>query len=315
MACKLNLPLYGPSLNIVRQSKSDLKKILRSKFGCDATIAGFEFEGDAGVAQPNSSRVVSEKRFEITLDSGVRVSVWKANLTDFPADAVVNSANDSLKHIGGLALALSKAGGPSIQKDSDDYIKRYGILKTGNATIMDAGSLPCKKIIHAVGPRLSTYASKTEIYKAESLLSKVISNILDIAEENHLQTVAIPAISSGLFHYPLPECADAIVKTVKEYRGNPGHYLKEIQLVNNDEPTVREMERACRQILATYQGPTKGANPKAKQGRKFKSNTKTPTSFVQFGNVSVTIKQGYIENERVRISIFLLCTIFMLLPV
>lgn len=315
MDCKLDLPLHGPALNIVRQSQSDLKKILQSKFGCDANIAGIEFEGAAGVAQPHWSGLVSEKRFEVTLDSGILVSVWKANLTDFPADAVVNAANENLRHIGGLALALSKAGGPSIQKDSDEYIKRYDILKTGNAVIMDAGSLPCKKIIHAVGPRLSRYASKTDILKAESLLSKVISKILDIAEESHLQTVAIPAISSGLFNYPLPECADTIVKTVKEYRGSPGHYLKEIQLVNNDNPTVREMERACRQILTTYQGPTRGANSGANQGRKFKANTKTSTSIVHFGNVCVTIKKGRIENEQVRISIFLLRTIFMLLPV
>lgn len=315
MECKLDLPLHGPSLKIVRQSKSDLKKILRNKFRCDATIAGFEFEGDAGVAQPNWSGAVSEKRFKTTLDSGVRVSVWKANLTDFRADAVVNAANENLQHIGGLALALSKAGGPSIQKDSDDYIKRYDILKTGNATIMDAGSLPCKKIIHAVGPRLSRFASKTDFYRAEVLLSQVICKILDIAEENHLQTVAIPAISSGLFNYPLPKCADTIVETVKQYCGNPVHYLKEIQLVNNDEPTVREMERACRQILAAYQGPTRGANSGANQERKFKANTKTSTSIVQFGNVCVTIKKGHIENEQVRISIFLLRTIFMLSPV
>lgn len=315
MDSKLDLPLHGPSLNIVKQSKSDLKKILRSKFGCDATIAGFEFEGDAGVAQPNWSGAASEKRFEITLDSGVRVSVWKADLTNFPADAVVNAANENLKHIGGLAYALSKAGGPSIQKDSDDYIKKYDILKTGNATIMDSGSLPCKKIIHAVGPRLSRFASKNEFSRAETLLSQVICKILNIAAENHLQTVAIPAISSGLFNYPLPDCAKTIVKTVKDYRGNPGHFLKEIQLVNNDEPTVREMERACRQILATYQGPTRGAKSGANQGRKFKANTKTPTSIVQFGNVCVTIKMGHIENEQVRISIFLLRTVFMLLPV
>lgn len=295
MVSKLDIPLHGPAVNIVRQSESALSDVLQSKFGCAATITGVDFEGHLGIAQQKRPAVVPERRFEVMLDSGILVSVWKADLANFPVDAVVNAANDHLNHGGGLALALSKAGGPQIQKESEDYIKKYGVLKTGDAIVMDAGSLPCKKIIHAVGPLLPKYPSVSEVSVAEPLLKRAIRSILDRVKENHLKTVAIPAISSGLFSYPLPQCADTIVTTVRQYcEYSSAYYLKEIQLVNIDEPTVKEMERACHQILCQYL-PNSGAASKSR------GDAKTSTPTVQVGNVHLTLKRGHIEDERVRI--------------
>lgn len=284
MVSKLDIPLHGPSVNIVRQCESELGNVLLSKFGCVATITGVNR---------------GEKRFEVMLDSGILVSVWKADLTSFSVDAVVNAANEQLQHAGGLALALSKAGGPQIQKESDGYIEKHGVLKTGNAAIMDAWSLPCKKIIHAVGPQLR---NSHDVSSAEPLLMRTIHSILDRVKENNLQTVAIPAISSGLFRYPLPQCADTIVTTVKQYcEVYLGHAcLKEILLVNNDERTVKEMERACHEILL-QRLPMKGAASKSKGDNK----SKTPT--VQVGKVRLTLKWGMVEDEKVRI-----CSLFNL---
>uniref|UniRef100_A0A8D0ADQ2 Macro domain-containing protein n=1 Tax=Sander lucioperca TaxID=283035 RepID=A0A8D0ADQ2_SANLU len=191
-------------------------------------------------------KIIIYKRFTVKLHGGVQLAVWKADLTNFQVDAVVNAANDQLQHCGGLAQALSIAGGLQIQRDSNDYISRYGSLKTGDAIVFDAGSLPCKKIIHAVGPHLSKYPSKSDLSGAERLLERAIESILDKVKENHLQSVAIPAISSGLFNYPLPDCANTIVTTVKRYyesSRSSGHLPKDIFLVNNDEPTVKEMTR------------------------------------------------------------------------
>lgn len=281
MVSKLDIPLHGPSVNIVRQCQSELGDVLLSKFGCDATITGVNR---------------GEKRFEVKLDSGFLVSVWKADLSTFSVDAVVNAANEHLKHVGGLALALSKAGGPQIQKESDDFIKKYNVLKTGNAVIMDAWALPCKKIIHAVGPQL---LNSHDVPLAKPLLIKTIHSILDLVMKNNLQTVAIPAISSGIFNYPLPQCADTIVTTVKQYCESYSAHacLKEILLVNNDERTVKEMERACRDILL-QRLPMKGAASKSKGGKK----PTTPT--IQVGKVHLTLKWGQVEDEKVRICSF-----------
>lgn len=286
MVSKLDIPLHGSSaVNIVRQCESELGDILLSKYGCLATIKGVN-RGRKG-----------EKRFEVQLDSGTLVSVWKADLTNFSVDAVVNAANEHLKHFGGLALALSKAGGPQIQEECNGYIKQHGVLKTGNAIIMDAWSLPCKKIIHAVGPQV---LNSHGVSSAKPLLIKTIRSILDRVKENNLQTVAIPAISSGLFSYPLPQCADTIVTTVKQYcEDSLGHAcLKEILLVNNDERTVKEMERACHEILL-QRLPVKGAASKSK------GNNKTAPRTVQVGKVHLTLKWGQVEDEQVRICSFL----------
>lgn len=289
MVSKLNIPLHGPSVDIVRRCGFALSDVLQSKFGCVATIDGVDFERDPSTAQQRRPTVVPEERFAGTLHGGVQVSVWKADLTMFQVDAVVNAANDRLQHYGGLALALSNAGGPKIQQESDDHVSRYGGLKTGDTLVLDAGSLPCKKIIHAVGPRLSPYPSHQDVRAAEPLLKRAIESILDRVKENHLQSVAIPAISSGLFNYPLPECANTIVTTVKQYYENsPRSYLpKKILLVNHDEPTVKEMERACHQILS-----------KSKSSR---GDAKTSTPTVQLGSVLLTLKKGKIEEQQVKI--------------
>lgn len=288
MVSKLDFPLRGSSLNIVKQCQPALGDIIQSKFGCVVTIDGVEFEG-----QQKRTTIVPEKRFEVTLHTGVRVSVWKGDLTCFPVDAVVNAANSSLKHHGGLALALSMAGGPQIQMESDDYINRNGILRTGSAIVTDAGLLPYKKIIHAVGPFLSRYAPKADVQDAELLLKQTIRSILDKVRETHLQSVAIPAISSGLFNFPLPLCADTIVANVKYYYENSPHHgfhPQEIFLVNNDEPSVREMERACHHKLMSY---SQAAASKS-QGA---ARVSTPT--VKIGNVHLTLRKGNIEQQQV----------------
>ncbi|XP_029314246.1 LOW QUALITY PROTEIN: protein mono-ADP-ribosyltransferase PARP9 [Cottoperca gobio] len=284
MASKLEIRLHESSLNIVKQCGSALGDVLQSKFGCVATFHGVEFERDPSIAQQRGPTVKPEKRFAVTLHGGVQLSVWKADLIDFQADAVVNAANKDLQHYGGLARALSKAGGPQIQKDSDDYISSYGPLNTGDAVVCDPGCLPCKKIIHAVGPCLSKNPSPSEVSRAKPQLEMAIKSILRNAEKHRLQSVAIPAISSGLFNFPLPECANTIVETVKRYYLYSQPDLpKEIFLVNNDTPTVNEMERAVSQIFAT--GKSRG------EGR-------TSTPAVQMGNVHLTLKWGKIEEQQ-----------------
>ncbi|XP_028992075.1 protein mono-ADP-ribosyltransferase PARP9 [Betta splendens] len=291
------LPLDGPALNIVRQCGPALGDALYSKFGCVATFDGVSFDSSSSSGRQKKPLVVEEKRFSVDLTGGVRVSVWRADLTDFKVDAVVNAANSQLQHYGGLAQALSEAGGPQIQQDSDDYIKSNGDLSTGLATLSDAGSLPCKKIIHAVGPQLSSRFS--DVAKAEPLLRKTIWSILDIVKQCSIKTVAIPAISSGLFNYPLDQCAMTIVSAVKDYcerQLTRGHVL-EIMLVNHDEPTVREMERACRQILTPQMSPS--YSQAAGGGRKHSAKSSALT--VQIRNVLLTLMKGHIEEQQTNV--------------
>ncbi|CAJ1078799.1 protein mono-ADP-ribosyltransferase PARP9 isoform X1 [Xyrichtys novacula] len=296
MTSKLDVTLHGRSVNIVRQCREDLCDVLQSKFGCVAIIEGVDFEQDLVVAKQGRPTVEPQPRFEVYLPVGVRVSVWKGDLTIFRADAVVNAANTQLQHWGGLASSLSKAGGPSIQKESNDYIKKNGDLKTGEAIVTGSGQLPCNKIIHAVGPDLSPNPSPRDVSRAELLLKKAIRSILDKVREHHLQSVAIPAISSGLFHYPLPQCADTIVSTVKEYYENYDpykHHPIEIFLVNFDEPSVTEMNRACCQILAHHKPITYSQAASSRS----RDDAKTSTPSLHIGNVHLMLKKGRIEEQ------------------
>lgn len=168
----------------------------------------------------------------VELSQNIKICVWKADLTTFVVDGIVNAANENLQHCGGLALALSTAGGPVILAESDLHICKYGKLQTGEAIVTSAGNLPCKKVIHAVGPHVKQNPSPAVLSKAK----------------NTLQSVAILAISSGIFNFPLPMCANIIVSTVKHLT---------VHLVNNDKPSVKEMERTCREILVS---PTSNAS-------------------------------------------------------
>lgn len=298
MDSNLDIPLPEESVIIVKRCGVTLCNIINSKFGCVASIEGLEFENKETSYQRPPPTISPEKRFEYKLRSGVKVSVLKADLTNFQVDAVVNAANEHLKHYGGLAQALSSAGGSQIQRESDDFVKNHGKLKTGGAVVLSSGSLPCKMIIHAVGPELPVDPPSFEVEKAKPLLRTAIRNILNIVEKYQLATVAIPAISSGLFHYPLPDCAHTIVLTIKHcYENLPyqNHRPQEIFLANHDEPTVQEMEKACRQIFCAQQQHQSYSQAAGKNPR---SNPNTYKPKIQIGTVFLTLKKGHIEEQR-----------------
>uniref|UniRef100_A0A8C7I703 Protein mono-ADP-ribosyltransferase PARP9 n=1 Tax=Oncorhynchus kisutch TaxID=8019 RepID=A0A8C7I703_ONCKI len=307
MAKSLNIPLEEEMVSILGQCGSALTNVLQSKFGCTTVLHGV----DATCAgQSRKPSVFPEERFSTHLSKSFKVSVWKDDLTTHRVDAVVNAANNRLKHCGGLTKALSDAGGPAIQQDIDQYIFRQGKLSIGDAIIAPPGYLPCRNIIHAVGPNLPYNNRKYEVDNVTPQLQRAVLSILKVVKQDNLQSVAIPAVSSGLFNYPLPLCADVIVKTLKEYHdSNYSGAPLEVRLVNHDEPSVREMARACRQILGSsgsHSQPVEaqGQPPKASYSQAARSHGKgstkpfsTPT--VQLGNVSLTIKKGYIEREQV----------------
>ncbi|XP_071380642.1 protein mono-ADP-ribosyltransferase PARP14-like [Centroberyx affinis] len=174
--------------------------------------------------------------------SGVLVSVSKADICSFKVDAVVNAANEDLQHIGGLTKALLEAAGPQLQKLSNDYISKNGRLRPGDAVVTDSCNLPCKYVVHAVGPRFSDSDKKTAV----SRLKLAVKESLRQAAAVNCSTVALPAISSGVFGFPLELCVETIAQAVRECcesRGGLGS-LTEIHLVDNNDNTVRSLAKA-----------------------------------------------------------------------
>lgn len=185
--------------------------------------------------------------------AGVLISVSKSNICSFRVDAVVNAANEDLQHIGGLALALLKAAGPELQKISNDHVATNGKLRPGDAIVTGACKLPCKYVVHAVGPRFSDFDRKTSV----SRLKLAVRNSLIQAERVKCSTIALPAISSGVFGFPVDLCAETIAQAVREYCDSPGgpKSLTEIHLVDNNDNTVRVLANAVNREFMDL-GPT-----------------------------------------------------------
>jgi len=125
-------------------------------------------------------------------------------------DVIVNPANNSLMHGGGLALQISQQAGESLDRESEQLIRQYGQIDTGMAVYTTAGNLPYKAVIHAVGPRMG------EGYEQQKL-EQTILNCLRLCEANCWNSIAFPAISTGVFQVPVELCAQAFFRTLTHY--------------------------------------------------------------------------------------------------
>ena len=143
------------------------------------------------------------------------LEIVQGDITALKVDAVVNAANGYLKHGGGVAAAISRKGGPSIQQESDAIIKRRGPLETGDAVITGGGKLPARFVIHTVGPVWNEH-SPTE---ADRLLCKAVQNSLALAEEQGLKSIAFPAISTGIYGFPIDRAAPLLLAEAANHLG------------------------------------------------------------------------------------------------
>ncbi|XP_014402488.1 PREDICTED: poly [ADP-ribose] polymerase 9 isoform X2 [Myotis brandtii] len=270
------IPIDHNDFKILKINESQLCEVLWNKFGCVSTLVSPAQESNS------ESRQVFRKR----LTPGLELSVWKGDLTRHAVDVVVNAANEELRHGGGLAQALVKAGGQQIQEESDLYISRYGKIPTGGIAVTGPGKLPCKCIIHAVGPRWVAW----DRGRCQADLQRAIENILDFVTAGNLypETVAIPALSSGIFQFPLDLCTRIIVKTIRHYfQGKQlASNLKEIHLVSNEDPTVAAFKTASENILGTNE-----LGSSVSQGAILPSNTMVVNS------MTLQIVQGHIEVQ------------------
>ena len=155
------------------------------------------------------------------------VLVKVGDITKEAVDAIVNAANGTLLGGGGVDGAIHRAGGPEILKECKE-IRRVQYpdgLPTGRAVITTAGKMPAKHVIHTVGP----VYGRGEKDKAE-LLAACYRNSLALAAENGLKTIAFPAISTGIYGYPLDEAAQVSSQAIQQFLSSNAS-LQEVRLV------------------------------------------------------------------------------------
>jgi len=141
------------------------------------------------------------------------LEIAQGDITALAVDAIVNAANEYLKHGGGVAAAIARKGGPTIQQESDALISAGGPLKTGDAVITGGGKLAAKFVIHTVGPIWSRY----EPTEADRLLRKAVKSSLALAEEKGLKSIAFPAISTGIYGFPIERAAPLMLQEAQRH--------------------------------------------------------------------------------------------------
>ena len=166
---------------------------------------------------------------EHEVSPGRTMILKQGDLTEEPADAIVNAANSALAHGGGVAAAIVRKGGPVIQEESD----LIGRIPVGQAAMTGSGSLPCGKVIHAVGPR---WGEGNE----DAKLASAARTSFALAAHHGLTSIALPAISSGIFGFPKDRCAEILVGEALNYlRKKTDSPLAIIIFCLIDDPTAQ----------------------------------------------------------------------------
>lgn len=146
----------------------------------------------------------------VFIDGDRTFAVTLGSIVDEEVDAIVNAANSRLEHGGGVAAVIARAGGPELREASRDHVRGEGPVPVGGAVTTTAGELPHRGVIHAVGPRQGEGAER------EKLASAVAASLLR-ADEKEWTSVALPAISAGVFGVPPQTCAAAYADGVKRH--------------------------------------------------------------------------------------------------
>lgn len=166
------------------------------------------------------------------------IRVVRGDLTAQQVDVLVNAANEHLQHGGGVAAALVRAGGAAIQDESDRWIEQHGPLQPGTAAVTGAGHMKAGSIVHVAGPRFREGQDNAR------LLATAVRAALDAAAGIGARSIAFPAISSGIFGYPLSDATGVIATACRAWLADHGSALDEIRLVGYDDATVRAFEAA-----------------------------------------------------------------------
>ena len=163
-----------------------------------------------------------------------RLELTRGDITALTMDAIVNAANERLQLGAGVAGAIRRRGGPSIQEECD----RIGRCPAGGAVATGGGELPARWVIHAVGPVWEGGGQGED-----GLLASAVRTALLRAEEVGAKSVALPAISTGIYGFPLERAANISVGAAREF-AESARVVERIVFCLFDEPALEAFQRA-----------------------------------------------------------------------
>jgi len=163
----------------------------------------------------------------------------KGDITEMDTDAIVNAANAQLILGGGVAGAIRRKGGPQIQQQCN----KIGGTFVGGAAITTGGNLKAKYVVHAVGPRLGEG-------NEEEKLKNATLNSLKLADKEKIKSIAFPAISTGIFGFPMQKCAEIMLKTTIEYLSGQTQ-IERVVFCLFDDAAFRTFQKQLEKEIAT----------------------------------------------------------------
>jgi glutamate racemase len=163
----------------------------------------------------------------VRVDSSSLVTMV-GDLTSMPVSAIVNAANVHLVHGGGIALAIARAGGRVVEEQSEEWVATHGPLEPGTAALTSAGVMPSNYVIHVAGP---IYREGQE---NEAMLGAAVMAALETADEIDARSVAMPAISAGVYGYPAEDACRIIAVSATDYLLATDSSIGSVRLVGFD---------------------------------------------------------------------------------
>jgi len=173
--------------------------------------------------------------------SPTRVVIMSGDLVEQEVDAIVNAANNDLQLGGGVAGAIRRAGGPSIQDECD----AHGPVRVGEAAITGAGKLPARFVIHAASMSLGGRTTRVALRSS-------MDHVFRLAHQNDVMTIAVPAVGTGIAGFPLDECARVMAESLSVALSG-GWTAREIRFVLFGEDAKLPFETAFWQVFASFQ--------------------------------------------------------------
>jgi len=175
------------------------------------------------------------------------LAVMHGDITTIAADGIVNSANETLLPGGGVSGAIHQMAGDTVAQECKKYYKKHGKQSAGAVVPTKAGKLQAQYILHAVGPRWQG-GNKNEA----SLLNETYQNIIATADTLKLKTISIPAISVGIFAFPLQQATEIAIRTLIAAL-TQAQYVENILLICFDQKITQTYETFLKQAQLTTQ--------------------------------------------------------------
>uniref|UniRef100_A0A6F9DNT9 Poly [ADP-ribose] polymerase 14 n=1 Tax=Phallusia mammillata TaxID=59560 RepID=A0A6F9DNT9_9ASCI len=232
-------------------------------------------------------------------DCDVIVRVTQVDITQMSCDAIVNTSNSQLQlRYAGVSGSILQKDGGSIQQEMNEIIRQKRFIPPGESVTTGPGVLPCKKIIHTVGPNLYGLAHMPK--DSERCLMRCVMSVLREAEANGVSSIAIPAISCGAFGGNPDKCTSLIVEGIVEFFATAyKSCIRTIDLVELcDEYTLFLFKQALETVSTPQEDDSfHFLQDSSDQERSNKSPSSNNPNSIKIGPITVSVKLGDITNE------------------